>query len=59
MPEGAIFLRDIRHHDDHRPLNPQSLEQNAASLTAAIAVSSPESAQSPQIPLGLFRRPDR
>ena len=28
VPEGAIFLRDIRHHDDHRPLNPQSLEQN-------------------------------
>ncbi len=24
-PEGAIFLRDIRHHDDHRPLNPQSV----------------------------------
>jgi hypothetical protein len=23
-PKGAIFLRDIRHHDDHRPLNPQS-----------------------------------
>src|SRR5207249_1450126 len=22
--EGSIFLRDIRHHDDHRPLNPQS-----------------------------------
>jgi len=27
-PEGAIFLRDIRHHDDHRPLNPQSLADN-------------------------------
>jgi len=26
--DGAIFLRDIRHHDDHRPLTPQSLEQN-------------------------------
>ncbi len=24
-PEGSIFLRDIRHHDDHRPLNPQSI----------------------------------
>ncbi len=23
--EGAVFLRDIRHHDDHSPLNPQSL----------------------------------
>lgn len=27
-PEGAIFLRDIRHHDDHRPLNPQSLAES-------------------------------
>ncbi len=27
-PEGAIFLRDIRHHDDHRPLNPQSVAEN-------------------------------
>src|SRR5271157_4826744 len=24
--EGSVFLRDIRHHDDHSPLNPQSLE---------------------------------
>jgi tetratricopeptide (TPR) repeat protein len=24
-PAGAVFLRDIRHHDDHRSLNPQSL----------------------------------
>jgi hypothetical protein len=24
-PAGAVFLRDIRHHDDHRPLNPHSL----------------------------------
>jgi hypothetical protein len=24
-PEGAVFLRDIRHHDDHRTLDPQSL----------------------------------
>jgi tetratricopeptide (TPR) repeat protein len=24
-PAGAVFLRDIRHHDDHRALNPQSL----------------------------------
>ena len=23
--EGAVFLRDIRHHDDHSPLSPQSL----------------------------------
>jgi hypothetical protein len=27
-PEGAVFLRDIRHHDDHRPLNPQSLSES-------------------------------
>ncbi len=27
-PEGAIFLRAIRHHDDHRLLDPQSLDQN-------------------------------
>jgi hypothetical protein len=23
-PDGAVFLRDIRHHDDHSELNPQS-----------------------------------
>ena len=23
--EGSVFLRDIRHHDDHSPLKPQSL----------------------------------
>jgi len=27
-PERALFLRDIRHHDDHRPLDPQSLENH-------------------------------
>ncbi len=27
-PEGALFLRDIRHHDDHSALNPQSFEHN-------------------------------
>jgi hypothetical protein len=27
-PEGAIFLRDIRHHDDHRPLNPHALGES-------------------------------
>lgn len=26
VPEGAIFLRDIRHHDDHSPLNAHSFE---------------------------------
>ncbi|MCL5743035.1 MAG: hypothetical protein M1541_03765, partial [Acidobacteria bacterium] len=24
-PDGAVFLRDIRHHDDHSELHPQSL----------------------------------
>lgn len=28
VPQGSVFLRDIRHHDDHRPLSPQSLEGN-------------------------------
>ncbi|SPE35786.1 conserved hypothetical protein [Candidatus Sulfopaludibacter sp. SbA6] len=27
-PEGSVFLRDIRHHDDHRPLNPQSVSDH-------------------------------
>jgi tetratricopeptide (TPR) repeat protein len=27
-PEGAVFLRDIRHHDDHTPLNPQSVAEH-------------------------------
>ena len=26
-PQGSVFLRDIRHHDDHRPLNPQSVSE--------------------------------
>jgi hypothetical protein len=26
--EGSVFLREIRHHDDHRPLKPQSLNDN-------------------------------
>jgi hypothetical protein len=24
-PEGALFLRDIRHHDDHTPLSPSPI----------------------------------
>ncbi len=31
-PEGAVFLRDIRHHDDHRPLLPQSLGEQYLSI---------------------------
>ncbi|HLI83331.1 MAG TPA: hypothetical protein VKV17_05400 [Bryobacteraceae bacterium] len=27
-PQGSVFLRDIRHHDDHRPLNAHSLHEN-------------------------------
>ncbi len=27
-PEGSLLVRAIRHHDDHSPLLPQSLEQN-------------------------------
>jgi hypothetical protein len=33
-PRGAIFLRDIRHHDDHSELKPQSLEDNYLTLSA-------------------------
>lgn len=25
VPDGAVFLRDIRHHDDHSPLPPHAL----------------------------------
>ncbi|MGO9269207.1 MAG: hypothetical protein ACLQOO_02930 [Terriglobia bacterium] len=32
-PEGAVFLRDIRHHDDHSPPLPQSLEGHYLALT--------------------------
>jgi len=27
-PAGAVFLRDIRHHDDHRVLKPHTLAEN-------------------------------
>ncbi|MDQ2898209.1 MAG: hypothetical protein M3Y07_00225 [Acidobacteriota bacterium] len=27
-PAGSVFLRDIRHHDDHSELTPQSLSDN-------------------------------
>jgi hypothetical protein len=32
-PEGALFLRDIRHHDDHSALPPQSFESNYLPIT--------------------------
>jgi hypothetical protein len=31
--ESAIFLRDIRHHDDHSPLSPQSFEDHYLAVT--------------------------
>jgi len=34
-PEGSIFLREIRHHDDHSELTPQSLEHNYLPLSVA------------------------
>lgn len=33
-PDGALFLRDIRHHDDHSALNPQSLAAQYLPLSA-------------------------
>src|SRR4051794_35141038 len=32
-PDGALILRDIRHHDDHSPLTPQSLGDHYMPLT--------------------------
>ena len=32
-PEGALFLRDIRHHDDHSPLASHSLETHYLPVT--------------------------
>jgi hypothetical protein len=34
-PEGAIFVRAIRHHDDHTPLDPQTYQQAYVPLSAA------------------------
>ncbi len=34
-PEGAILLRDIRHHDDHSPANPHSFESNYLPISVA------------------------
>ena len=34
-PEGSLFLRDIRHHDDHSPLAAQSFSQQYLALTVA------------------------
>lgn len=34
-PEGALFLRDIRHHDDHSLLPPQSFEDHYLPLTVS------------------------
>lgn len=32
-PAGSIFVRDIRHHDDHSRLNPQSLNEHYLPLS--------------------------
>jgi hypothetical protein len=32
-PQGSLFLRDIRHHDDHSPITPQSLEDHYLPVT--------------------------
>ncbi len=32
-PEGALFLRDIRHHDDHSPLASHSFESHYLPIT--------------------------
>ncbi len=32
-PDGAVFLRDIRHHDDHSRLTPQSFETHYMPVT--------------------------
>ena len=32
-PEGSLFLRDIRHHDDHSPLNGQSFSEHYLPMT--------------------------
>jgi hypothetical protein len=33
LANDAVFLRDIRHHDDHSPLNPQSFEDHYLPVT--------------------------
>ncbi|MCC6368335.1 MAG: hypothetical protein IT165_32825 [Bryobacterales bacterium] len=33
-PEGSIFLRDIRHHDDHSPLPPHAWDQHYLPVSA-------------------------
>jgi hypothetical protein len=32
-PDGAVFLRDIRHHDDHSPLSAQSVDAHYMPVT--------------------------
>lgn len=33
VPDGSLILRDIRHHDDHTPLAPQSFDMNYMPVT--------------------------
>jgi tetratricopeptide (TPR) repeat protein len=32
-PDGSLFLRDIRHHDDHSPLSPHSYDSHYLPVT--------------------------
>jgi len=34
-PDGAVFLRDIRHHDDHSMCTPQSLDDHYLNVSVA------------------------
>lgn len=34
-PDGAVFIRDIRHHDDHSELRPQKLMESYLPIAAA------------------------
>lgn len=34
-PSEAVFLRDIRHHNDHSPLSPQSFEDHYLQVTVS------------------------
>jgi hypothetical protein len=35
VPDGAVFLRDIRHHDDHSRLTPQSFRTHYMPVTVS------------------------
>ncbi|MBI3471446.1 MAG: hypothetical protein HY013_08820 [Candidatus Solibacter usitatus] len=61
-PDGAVFLRDIRHHDDHAVCNPQALAEQYLPITVpelrrAEYVPSPWTA--PQTRFSAARQPIR